>query len=278
MAEIEDFNGLKFYKLTGSGNDFIIIDDRKEKIKEKNFSFLASRLCRRQWSIGADGLIIIRNSKKANFKWHFFNADGSEAEMCGNGGRCVARLAYDLGITKEKLTFETKSGIIYAEVEGNKVKLSLTPPSDLKLNIKLKLNEKDYIVHFVNTGVPHTIILVEDLENIPVKELGRKIRFHPYFQPAGTNVDFVRIISEKEIEIRTYERGVEDETLACGTGAVASAIIAFKLKKLKSPIKVKTKSGEILEIFFNEKLTEVFLKGETRFICEGKIFDEALKE
>jgi len=278
MAGIEDFSGLKFYKLTGSGNDFIIIDDREEKIKKGIFPFLAIHLCRRKWSIGADGLIIIRNSEKADFKWYFYNADGSEAEMCGNGGRCVARLAFVLGIAQKKLTFETKSGIIFAEVDGNNVKLALTPPSDLRLNIKLRLNRKNYTVHFVNTGVPHAIVLTNDLKNVQIKELGRKIRYHSYFRPAGTNVDFVHIVSEKEIEIRTYERGVEDETLACGTGAVASAIITFKLKKTSSPIKVKTKSGEILEVFFDEDLKKVLLKGETRFIYEGRICEEALKE
>ncbi len=270
---------ITFYKMTGSGNDFILIDDRKKQINERDFSFLAQKLCRRTWSVGADGLIILRPSdKKADFKWYFYNADGSEAEMCGNGGRCAARLAHFLDIAPAKLSFETKAGIIQAEVEGNLVKLQLPPPTDLDMNIKLTIENSIYTVHFINTGVPHTIFLVKDLEKAPVLSLGRKIRFHGHFQPAGTNVDFVKVLSENGLEIRTYERGVEDETLACGTGAVASAIIAFKLDKVKSPVKVKTKSGEILEIFFNEELTKVYLKGETRFICEGKIYGEALEE
>ncbi|CAD7774247.1 MAG: Diaminopimelate epimerase [Candidatus Methanoperedenaceae archaeon GB50] len=269
---------ITFYKMTGSGNDFILIDDMKKVLDKKQFPFFAHKLCRRTWSVGADGLIILRPSdKKADFKWYFYNADGSEAEMCGNGGRCAARLAHLLGITGQKLSFETKAGIIQAEVEQNLVKLQLPPPTDLDMNIKLTIENSSYTVHFINTGVPHTIFLVKDLEKAPVLSLGRKIRFHSYFQPAGTNVDFVKVLSENGLEIRTYERGVEGETLACGTGAVASAIVAYKLGLVASPVKIKVRSGEILEVFFSPDLKEAFLKGEVRLVCKGKICEEALK-
>ncbi|MCD6320097.1 MAG: diaminopimelate epimerase [Candidatus Desulfofervidaceae bacterium] len=268
---------ITFYKMTGSGNDFILIDNRKRQLKDYDFAELALRLCNRKWGVGADGLIILEDSDKTDFKWHFFNADGSEAEMCGNGGRCAARLAYILGMGGDKLSFETKAGVIHAEIDKNRVKLAMTPPQDLCLHLSLPLESEVISAHFINTGVPHTVLLVEDLENAPVVSLGRQIRFHEYFQPAGTNVNFVRVISPNAIQIRTYERGVEDETLACGTGSVASALIAFKLELVKPPVKVGTKSGEILEVFFTPDFSEVFLKGEARLICQGEIYEEVLK-
>jgi len=268
---------LTFYKMTGSGNDFILIDNREKQVKDYNFAELARKLCNRKWGIGADGLIILNKSDKADFKWDFFNADGSEAEMCGNGGRCAARLAYILGIGGNALSFETKAGIIQAEIDKNKVKLAMTPPRDLHLHITLPLENETAIVHFINTGVPHTVLVVEDLENAPVVSLGRQIRFHEYFQPAGTNVNFVKVISKDTLYIRTYERGVEGETLACGTGSVAGALIIFKLGMVSPPVKVKTRSGEILEIFFTPDFSKVFLKGEARLICQGEICEEALK-
>ena len=265
---------LTFYKMSGSGNDFILIDGRRWDLSKFNLSELARKLCHRTFGIGADGLIVLDKSNRADFKWHFFNADGSEAEMCGNGGRCAARLAYLLGMCEKKLSFETKAGVIRAEVDGSKVKLELTPPFDLKLNLNLQIDDKEYLLHFINTGVPHAVFVVEDLENIPIKELGRKVRFHEYFKPAGTNVNFIKVLKHDYIKIRTYERGVEDETLACGTGSVAGAVIAYKLGKVKPPVKLETKSGEILEIFFDEELKEVFLKGETRLICKGEVLEE----
>lgn len=266
-----------FYKMTGSGNDFILIDNREIQLKDYDFAELARKLCDRKWGIGADGLIILEGSDKVDFKWHFFNADGSEAEMCGNGGRCAARLAYILGMGGDRLSFETKAGIIHAEIDKNRVKLAMTPPKDLRLHLSLSLGKETITAHFINTGVPHTVILEEDLGNAPVVSLGRQIRFHEYFQPAGTNVNFIRVTSPNAIQIRTYERGVEDETLACGTGSVASALIAFKLGLVSSPVKVETKSGEILEVFFTPDFSEVFLKGEARLICRGEVYEEVLK-
>jgi diaminopimelate epimerase len=267
-----------FYKMSGSGNDFILIDDRKKELSEKGLPLLAKRLCRRKLSIGADGLIVIWPSNKVDFKWHFYNADGSEAEMCGNGGRCVARLANLLGLSGEKVSFETKAGIIKAQVKGETVKLLLPPPMDLDLDLALCIENKDYKVYFINTGVPHTIIFVDRLEDVPIETLGRRIRFHSYFRPAGTNVDFVKIVSKNNIKIRTYERGVEGETLACGTGAVASTIIAIRLGLVKSPLKIETRSGEILEVYTDADFSKVFLKGKTRLVFKGKVYKEALKQ
>lgn len=272
---------IDFYKMSGSGNDFILIDNRDDKLNGYNLPRLATSLCRPKYSVGADGLIIIEKSNRFDFKWQFFNADGTEAEMCGNGGRCAARLAYILGICSNKLNFETKAGIVRAEIERDLVKLEMPIPQGFYLNKTLDLNDEQIVFHFINTGVPHTIIFPEKgLENVEVKRLGKEIRFHPHFQPSGTNVDFVEKASENSIKIRTYERGVEDETLSCGTGAVAASLICHGLNMVNSPVKVYTKSGEILEVSFiaeRGRLREVFLKGEARLLYQGKLFEEALK-
>jgi len=272
---------IDFYKMSGSGNDFILIDNRDHKLNGYNLPRLVTSLCRPKYSVGTDGLIIIEKSDRFDFKWQFFNADGTEAEMCGNGGRCAARLAYILGICSNRLNFETKAGIVRAEIEEDLVKLEMPIPQGFYLNKTLDLNDEQIIFHFINTGVPHTIIFPEkDLENVEVKKLGKEIRFHPHFQPSGTNVDFVEKVSENSIKIRTYERGVEDETLSCGTGAVAASLICHGLNMVISPVKVYTKSGEILEVSFmaeRRRFREVFLKGEARLLYQGKLFEEALK-
>ena len=198
--------------------------------------------------------------------------------MCGNGGRCAARFAVEEGLASSPLAFETLAGLIKAEVSGRKVKIQLPPPKDLKLNLLLPLNGEHLEAHFINTGVPHVVILVEELEKVPLLELGKKIRFHEFFSPAGTNVNVVQIIGPQRIRIRTYERGVEGETLACGTGACASAIIATLLGKISPPVEVKTKGGEILRIFFDPKdLTEVYLEGEARIIYRARLSEEAIE-
>ena len=228
-------------------------------------------------SVGADGLIVLENSDKAHFRWHFFNADGSEAEMCGNGGRCAARLAHSLGMAPPERTFETAVGTIQAQVKDTVVKLTLPPPTDIRLGFVLAIGEKEISVDFVNTGVPHTLIFTSDLEEIDVVGLGRQIRQHQAFQPAGTNVDFVQV-KNSTVEIRTYERGVEDETLACGTGAVAAAVVAGLRGLVTSPITVIPRSREPLTIYYQGErdMQEVFLEGEARMIYRGWLEEEAL--
>jgi len=217
-------NLIPFTKMSAAGNDFIIIDNRQNILDAKKAKKCAQNICRRKLSVGADGLILIENSKKADFKWRFFNADGSEAEMCGNGGRCIARLAHLKGIAPLKLTFETLAGlkltfetlagIIKAEVLRESVKLQLPLPLNLTCDLKLLIEEKNFLVNSITVGVPHAVIFVEDLQNCQVVELGKRIRFSKHFKPAGTNVNFVSIKNDSAIAIRTYERGVEDETLA----------------------------------------------------------------
>lgn len=265
--------------MSAAGNDFIIIDNRQNILDAEKAKECAQNICRRKLSVGADGLILIENSKKADFKWIFFNADGSEAEMCGNGGRCIARLAHLKGIAPLKLTFETLAGIIKAEVLRESVKLQLPLPLNLTCDLKLLIEEKNFLVNSITVGVPHAVIFVEDLQNCQVVELGKRIRFSKQFKPAGTNVNFVSIKNDSAIAIRTYERGVEDETLACGTGSVASALIANKKRGVKSPVSVLTRGGEVLTVHFtkeNQTLKEVFLEGSANLIYEGELYPETL--
>jgi diaminopimelate epimerase len=268
---------IEFYKMTGGGNDFIIIDNREEIIDVKRFRPSIPKICRRKLSVGADGLIIIEHSDQAHFRWQFFNADGSQAEMCGNGGRCVARLAYLLGIAPPELTFETSVGILRAQVRGKVVKLALPPPSNIELGLSLRVGEDDHSIDFINTGVPHAVIFTQNLEEVEVVNVGRSIRYHQAFQPAGTNVDFIRI-NNNEIHIRTYERGVEDETLACGTGAVAAAIIANLRGKTTSPTRVIPRSGEVLSIHYRgeKDIAEVSLEGEVTLVYRGWLWKESI--
>ncbi len=264
---------MRFSKLSGSGNDFIIIDNMDLKIDADAFREKIPKICRRAISVGADGVIIIEPSDRADFKWRFFNSDGSEAEMCGNGGRCAARFAYERGIAPQVMRFETLAGIIKAEVKGRLVKVQLTDPYGLVLDSRLE--DLGITYSFVNTGVPHVVLMVDDLESVDVEGLGRRVRFHPVFAPAGTNVNFV-CIKDGRLYIRTYERGVEAETLACGTGASASAYIAIKKGLLNPPVEVVTKSGEVLKIYLeNGKL---FLEGLTRWVYDGILKEEAWED
>ncbi len=263
---------IAFKKMHGSGNDFILIDNRDGAIKASEAPSLAAMLCRRRFGIGADGLILIEPSQRADFKWQFFNADGSEAEMCGNGGRCAARFAFISGVCGAELTFETIAGVIRATVMGTRVKLELTPPTDVVLDQWLEIHGKERHVASINTGVPHAVLFTQDLDSTPVFEWGRLIRHHSHFSTAGTNVNFVKVEGPSQIAIRTYERGVEGETMACGTGAVASAIISAMKGFVVPPVSVKTWGGEELVIYFEmdgPTVKEVFLEGDTVLVYSG---------
>ena len=269
---------LPFTKMSGTGNDFIIIDNRGGRVAAAAGPELARRACRRMVSVGADGLILIEDSETADFAWRFYNADGSEAEMCGNGARCAARFAHEHGIAGETMRFATLAGVIEAEMRGTAVKVRLTPPTDLETGIALRIGGRELTVHSLNTGVPHAVVFVEDLAACPVREWGREIRFHEHFQPAGTNVNFVGATTDG-IAVRTYERGVEDETLACGTGAVASALIAARLRDAGSPLAVRTSGGEELRVHFaagGDLAAPVDLEGAARIIYHGKLHAEAV--
>jgi diaminopimelate epimerase len=269
---------IPFMKMSGSGNDFILIDHRKALIPEDRMPELARKVCRRKFSIGADGLIFIESSREVDFKWRFFNSDGSEAAMCGNGGRCAARFAHVKGIAGPRLRFETLAGILSASVELRRVKLEMTTPYGLQLDERVSVEGKECVVSIIDTGVPHAVCFVRDVSDVDVVGLGRAIRNHPRFAPFGTNANFVQVEDSSRLIVRTYERGVEDETLACGTGAVASALIAGFRNLVKPPVTVQTSGGDILSVDFQieaGRVTRVFFEGEVRIIYEGEMWEEA---
>ncbi len=275
---------ISFTKMSGAGNDFIIIDHRAPLIPMEYQPEFVKKVCRRSFSVGADGLIFIENTDKtaiADFRWRFYNADGSVAEMCGNGARCAARFAYTHGIADASMSFETLAGVIEAQVHSDDtVQLRMTSPHDFRTELKLILDGRERSLSFVNTGVPHAVLFMDADEHIPVVEWGKTIRFHPLFQPAGTNVNFVQKVGEDTIKVRTYERGVEDETMACGTGAVASALVATINGLAVSPVQIITSGGEYLTITFDlqagPQAKDVFLQGPARIVYNGKLTAESL--
>lgn len=265
---------ISFFKMVASGNDFIVIDNRKNIIK--NPKAFTAEVCALHTGVGADGVLLFENSRKADFKMRIINSDGSEAEACGNGFRCIALYAREKMKYPNEFEFESMAGLIQAKVQGNRVSVGMVRPKDLELRGEILVSGHRLHYSFINTGVPHTVILVEGLSKIDVDNLGRAIRFHQKFQPKGTNVNFIEIKSQKDIHVRTYERGVEKETLACGTGSTASAIISSLLQYTKPPVRVKTSGGEILNIDFkkeNGRLSDVRLEGDAHFVYEGKILN-----
>lgn len=267
-----------FAKMSGCGNDFILIDNCDGAHNGVINPVFVRAVCRRRLSIGADGLIVIEPSRVCDFAWRFFNADGSEAEMCGNGARCAARFAVLQGIAPPQLSFETLAGVVQAAVRGDGVRIGLPPPGDLQLDLSVDACNEVRQVHFINSGVPHVVCFVQDLESVPVRELGAALRRHERFSPAGANVNFVSHARSDVLEIRTYERGVEDETLACGTGAVACALVALARGVAAAPVQVLTRSGESLRIAPEHNTPPfgaVHLEGGARLVCRGRIEPEA---
>jgi diaminopimelate epimerase len=284
--------------MNGAGNDFVFIDNRSRKIQLQPAQIV--RLCGRHKGVGADGVILLVpcQSGKADWAWDFYNSDGSSAEMCGNGARCFARFVRRLTGAKGNLSFETRAGVITARFDGDNVKadltlhsgqagrtevprpqgddvtVNLTPPKDLRLHQKVKLSIGPTEIHSLDTGVPHAVLFVTDADQAMVQPLGEEIRRHPHFAPRGTNVNFVQVLEPGRIRVRTYERGVEGETLACGTGVTASALITAELRGFPSPIQVQVQSGDKLAISFeraNGQFTKVGLAGPADFVFEGRI-------
>jgi len=267
--------------MSGSGNDFIIIDNRNNIVDESDLSNFIVNVCRRKMSVGADGVILVENTGNADFKWRFFNSDGSVAEMCGNGARCVARFAYLNNIAGSNMSFETLAGLVKAEVIEERVKVKMTDPFDLETDVTIELKNGLTSIYSINTGVPHVVMVKNSIDDIDIVKIGREIRYHDRFSPAGTNVNFVCHIKDNTIAIRTYERGVEDETLACGTGAAASAIVMAHKMKLDAPLSVLTRSGEYLNIFFKEKegqYYDIYLEGDARIIYKAQLLEDAWKD
>lgn len=272
---------MKFTKIVATGNDFVVIDNRTidKEAKDKDWSKAARILCARKKGVGADGLLVLEKSSVADFKMRIINADGSEAEMCGNGLRCAAAYAYK---NKKHMKIEAIAGIYEAELTGrNQVRIKMEEPKDLRLNITIVVNDRKLNVNYIDTGVPHVVIFVHGIDEIDVDSIGQSVRYHPEFAPRGTNVDFVEIVDDKNIKMRTYERGVEGETLACGTGAVASAIISDRQARdfargkhgAGDKVNVHTKGG-ILKVYFKDidgKIMDVYLEGEVKEVYSGEV-------
>ena len=261
-----------FYKMQGSGNDFILFDNRDLGLPAEKMSAWAKQLCPRAFAVGADGMIFLNKAAKTglDYKWDFFNSDGSRAEMCGNGSRCAARLAYKLGLAGRKHVFGTDAGAVQAEVlDRGWVRVQLTAVRDIKTDISLNVPGGDRIVHFANTGVPHAVVVCEDAGSEDVQKTGRAIRSHDCFAPAGANVNFIQIKDRDRIYLRTYERGVEDETYACGTGAAASAVVARHLGLCNPEVGITTSGGEELGILLDAD--RIFLSGPARLVYRGEL-------
>jgi diaminopimelate epimerase len=260
---------INFTKMSGAGNDFIVIDNLKGQLKLTQEQIMA--MCTRRTGIGADGLILIEASENCDFRMHYHNSDGFPGSMCGNGGRCAVYFAYLIGIRPagNRYVFEAGPGRYEAEVTGNEtVRLHMLPPSDFRNGLVIG----DWSCHFVNTGSPHVIAYAEDLDHMDVYTEGKSIRHRKDYFPEGTNVNFLEVTGPDSITVRTFERGVEDETLACGTGAVASALMSCRLGLVAtSPVKVKVRSGEILEVGFNDGMDEIYLEGPARTVYQGTI-------
>jgi diaminopimelate epimerase len=264
---------LRFAKMNGAGNDFVVVDNRNEQLKLS--AQQVKLLCDRHRGVGADGVLLVEPaSAEGDFRMRYYNSDGGEAEMCANGARCFARFASRVSGEREELRFETPAGMIRAELRGENVKLELSEPKGMVLNRTLEIGKRKLPVHSINTGVPHVVAFVDDLETTPVRDWGAKIRYHGAFHPKGTNANFVKQIEPGKIAVRTYERGVENETLACGTGVAASGLIYSALNDLESPVQVLVRGGDWLELGFRKTASgfeEVTLEGPADFVFEGTI-------
>lgn len=265
---------LEFTKMNGAGNDFVLLDNRARQFQLTRGQIV--RLCDRHRGIGADGLIVLVPcvSGKADWAWEFYNRDGSAGEMCGNGARCFARFVQRRAGLGGDFTFETGAGVIAAHFQGERVTVNLTQPRDLRLNEPVPLSTGRHTIHSLDTGVPHAVLFVPDADQALVQQLGPEIRRHPHFGPRGTNVNFVQVLRSGHIRVRTFERGVEDETLACGTGVTASALIAARVHRFASPVTIQVQSGDHLEVSFQEKdgaFSDVRLTGPAEFVFEGRI-------
>jgi len=265
---------LDFVKMNGAGNDFILIDNRSGKIKLTTDQVV--RLCNRQRGVGADGLFLLvpNTSGKAEWSWEFYNSDGSTADMCGNGARCFARFVQTVAGAKEQTSFETGAGVISATFHDARVTVNLTAPTELRLGEVIPAGGAKLIMHSLNTGVPHAVLFVPDADKAMVQQLGAEIRYHEHFKPRGTNVNFAQVLGPNHIRVRTYERGVEGETLACGTGVTASALISSRVHKFTSPVKVQVQGGDTLEVSWTDTdqgFTDVKLNGPADFVFKGTI-------
>ncbi|OAI41794.1 diaminopimelate epimerase [Verrucomicrobia bacterium SCGC AG-212-E04] len=262
--------------MNGAGNDFVLLDNRNHALQLDRSTI--ARLCDRHRGVGADGVLILEPAENgADHRMRYYNADGGEAEMCGNGARCFARYTRQVVGANGGISFETPAGVIRAEfVDGERVRIDMVTPTNFAPNLALTVEGVTHTVHAINTGVPHACVFVDDLEHAPVVRLGRALRQHSEFAPKGTNANFIQVLGPRAIAIRTYERGVEDETLACGTGVTASALMHASLSGAASPIDVTVRGGDTLQVGFTPcatpgEFTDVTLCGPAEFVFAGEI-------
>ncbi|HMJ05611.1 MAG TPA: diaminopimelate epimerase [Chthoniobacterales bacterium] len=264
---------LRFTKMNGAGNDFVLLDNRAGDLRLSTAQI--ARLCDRHRGVGADGVLVVEPAANgADFRMRYYNADGGEAEMCGNGARCFARFTSAIAGPLEKLSFETPAGVIAAQIEGERVTLQMSEPKDWQLGLRLTILGETVHCHYVDSGVPHVVVPVADIAQVDVRAVGAALRQHPQFAPRGANANFLEERGPNRIAIRTYERGVEDETLACGTGVVASALVFAALGNAVSPISVLVKGGDELQVGFQKSghhFSNVTLAGPADFVFAGEV-------
>ncbi len=276
---------LPFLKMTGAGNDFVLVDNRSGAI-DLRWEKIAPRLCDRRYGIGADGLLVLRGSTVADFRMDYYNSDGSFGGMCGNGGRCAAAFVMNdrqvLSVTFDALDFRYS-----ARREGNGIVLAMKDPTGFRQGAQVALPEGELKVHFVDSGAPHAVIFVDEMPlklrtevaESGISRIGTFVRHHAEFAPAGTNVDFIELKDATTIAMRTYERGVEEETLACGTGAVASAVVTSIVRGMPAPVTVRTRSNEELKVNFHRRggsISGIELSGPAKVVFKGEYpLDEA---
>lgn len=255
---------MDFVKYQGTGNDFVLIDDRTQTFPAADQAFV-ERLCHRRFGIGADGLILLQNDSEYDFRMVYFNSDGAEGSMCGNGGRCIVRFAHDLGLFDQKTRFIAVDGEHLAEVDSENISLKMTNVSGV---------EKRDGLTFLNTGSPHVVQFVDDLESLDVVAEGRAIRYSATFQPGGTNANFAQVLNNQTLFVRTYERGVEDETYSCGTGVTAVALVAHQQLGMSSPVHIQTIGGNLRVSFQskgNDTFEDIYLIGPAKRVFAGSI-------
>ncbi len=278
---------IPFIKMSAAGNDFVLIDETKLGGVIENYNLFTQKVCNRRLGIGADGLLVYKSHNEVRFEMEYYNSDGSSGGMCGNGGRCISAYHFDVYGKGEPTVQFTAIGHVYtATTDGKTITVEMKNPTHLLTDLSINVDGVEIACNFIDTGSPHTVVFLDDLKNsfpdaafeiLDIHYLGSRIRHHEAFKPLGTNVNFVEPISDTEIRVRTYERGVEGETLACGTGAIASAVIAAKRFQCQPPIHVDTRSGEKLAVDFsvdtqNNAITNVTLAGTWMYHYTGSVF------
>ena len=262
---------MKFTKLSATGNDFILIDNRNDELTGEEHDFFR-QICQRRQGVGADGILLIGSSDQYHFSLTYFNSDGYIGEMCGNGARAAAYYAFIHHLAASDVSFNVLGVPYRATVKGSWVKLEMPRPVEIKefpeVVEEVDLQEGGYL----NVGVPHYVLFVPDVEKVDVEQIGRKYRYHKAFQPWGTNTNFVQILDNSSIKIRTYERGVEEETLACGTGTISAVILARLQKNINLPVTVHARGGQ-LKVDFDNDMTKILLEGQVKIVYYGNLMD-----